>query len=99
MKKTLDNLMAERDTFDKESQVILDSIVFVKKELGAIESMKRSEGWKIMDKKIREELKNRIADMVKDDLKIQTLLALLKVADTKSMRKTLEAEIEGILPE
>ena len=95
----LDMLVDKQDEYDKESQDIIKSLQFARKELNIIESMKRSEGWKLIDKKIREELKERIEAMVKDDPKIQTLLALLKVADTKSMSKMLEDGIASIMPD
>ena len=98
-KKGLGKLIEDKDGFDKESQAIISSFVFRSEEIGMIGSMKSSEGWKILDKKIREELQSRIEELVKDDLKIQTLLALLKVADIKSMSRILEEEIERVIPE
>jgi hypothetical protein len=68
------------------------------REIGSIEEMKRTSGWKILNKKIREELVERISELVKDDLKVQTLLALLNVADTKKLSSMLDAAIEEILP-
>ena len=98
-KKTLENLIVDKDQFDKPSQDIINSFVFRREELGQLDSMKNTEGWKIMDKKIREELQTRILTLVKDDQIIKTLLALLKTVDTKSMRQQLQEEIKQILPE
>ena len=98
-KRDLDSLLSEKESYDKASQELLDSFKFRRGEIDLIGSMKRTEGWKVMDKKIREELQLRITELVKDDLKIQTLLALLKVADTKRMSAILADEINGILPE
>ena len=61
--------------------------------------MKQTEGWQLLEKKIREELQARIHKLVKDDVNIQTLLALLQVTDTKTRITTLEGEIEKMLPD
>jgi len=98
MTQPLDNLIAERDKYDKESQAVIDNLSFARSELADLTAMKQTEGWKLLDKKIREELQNRIKNLVKDDLQIQTLLALLQVADTKSIAKMLEEAVEGFLP-
>jgi len=95
----LDKLIEKATEYDKESQDFIASLRFVDKEIGEINAMKRMDGWKLLDKKIREELHNRIKEMVKDDPKITTLIALLTVADTKSMRSMLDEEIEKLLPE
>ena len=68
-------------------------------EIGAFETMKQTEGWQLLEKKIREELQARIHKLVKDDVNIQTLLALLQVTDTKTRITTLEGEIEKMLPD
>ena len=99
MKKSLDTLMAKKSEYDKESQSFIESLNFVDKEIGQINEMKSTGGWKILNKKIREELQQRINDLIKDDLKVQTLISLLKVADTKSVSKILNENIESILPE
>ncbi len=98
MANGLDKLIAEKETYNKESQSFIESLAFVDQEIGSINTMKQTEGWKILDRKIRDELQTRILLLVKDDLNIQTLLALLKVADTKSQSLTLEDEIAKILP-
>ena len=97
--KGLDKLISEKDTYDPESRAFIDSLVRSDKEIGEISNMKRTAGWKILSAKIKEELHNRINEMVKDDLKIQTLLALLQVADTKSLTKILDEEIDNIIPD
>jgi len=99
MDKDLEKLIAERDSYDEASKSFIDSFRFAKLEIGKIEEMKRTEGWKLIEKKIREELEARIMFLVKDDLNIQTLLALLKVTDTNSMSKSLQEEILKIMPE
>ena len=99
MKKDLNKLLIEKESYDKESQVFIDSLKFADQEISSINTMKASEGWKLIDKKIREELQQRILDLVKNDLKITTLLALLTVADTKSLEKALDEEISKLIPE
>jgi len=99
MKKGLDQLVEEQKEYDPQSQEIIKSLAFADKEISEIDAMKRTSGWKILDKRIRDELKERIETLVKDDLKIQTLLALLKVADTKTLNKILESEIAKFLPD
>ena len=99
MKKSLKTLVAEKATYDPESQAFIDSLKFAQSEIGSINSMKATEGWKLIEKKIREELEQRILFLVKDDLKITTLLALLQVADTKTLAKALQEEINKIIPE
>ena len=96
--KGLEKLIDEKDSFNPESRAFIDSLVSSEKQIGEINNMKRTAGWKILEGKIKEELHERINDMVKDDLKIQTLLALLKVADTKSLTKILDEEIDNIIP-
>lgn len=99
MKKDLEKLVSERSEYDAENQSFIDSLRFEDKEISQINDMKQSSGWKLLDKKIREELQARISELIKDDLKIQTLLALLNVADTKTRNRILEGEIEKLLPE
>lgn len=98
MKQGLEQLITEKDSYDKESQTFIDSLSFAKKEIGEISEMKRTEGWKVLDKTIRQRLQQRISELVKDDLNIQTLLTLLNLADTKTMAQTLEDEINRLLP-
>jgi len=99
MKKDIENLIARKDEYDKESQELLSNIVFERSEINEIDAMKRTQGWKILDKKIREELQERILLLVKDDQKVQTLISLLEVSATKKRTKVLENEIEKICPE
>lgn len=99
MAKELNKYLANEKEYSKELIDVVKSFSFAKKEIGEIGQMKQSSGWKILDKKIREELHTRIEELVKPDLKVMTLLALLKVADTKSLNKILDEEIERSLPE
>lgn len=95
----LDKLIGKKNEYNEESQSIIDSLASVRAEIGALETMKQTEGWKLLEKKIRDELQNRIHLLVKNDTNIQTLLALLQVTDTKTRITTLENEIEKMLPE
>lgn len=95
----LDKLISEKEEFDNESKNIIDSLVFAKNELGKINAMKQGEGWKILENKIREELLTRISFLTKDDAHVNILLALLNLADTKSISQSLEEEITKLLPE
>jgi hypothetical protein len=97
-KQNLQKLIADKESYDPESIAFLQSLASSEKQIGEINNMKRTAGWKILEEKIKEELHQRINDMVKDDLKVQTLLALLRVADTKSLTKILDEEIENIIP-
>jgi hypothetical protein len=97
--KNLETLDAQRNEYDPESQAFIDSLKFAQSEIGSINAMRATEGWKLIEKKIREELEQRIMFLVKDDLKITTLLALLTVADTKTLAKALQEEINKIIPE
>ena len=99
MKKDLDTLISQKDQFDEPSRAIIQSMRFRKAEIEDIASMKQSAGWKIINKKIREELQERFYALVKDDAKVMTLIALLKVADSKSASAILNQEIAEALPE
>ena len=95
----LDRLLGIRNEYDDESKTIIDSLASLRGEIGAFDSMKQTEGWQLLEKKIREELQARIHTLVKDDVNIQTLLAILQVTDTKTRMTTLENEISKMLPE
>lgn len=99
MSKNFEDVLANELEYDEESQQLLRSLKFAGQELVELKSMKRTEGWKILDKKIREELHARIAALVEKDPQVLVLLAFLKVADTKSLEKILDQEIEKILPD
>ena len=98
MSKKLEEIMANMKRYDEESQDFLKSISASESQINKLSAMRATEGWKILEQKIREELQERINDLVKYDLKIQTLLALLKVADTRSLTKILDEEIDNLIP-
>lgn len=98
-KKGLNDLLREKNSYDKDGQAFIVSLSKEKDYLDKLDSMKRTEGWKILDMKIKEELQDRIRVLVKDDVKIQTLLALITLTDTKKQSQVLEGEIERLFPE
>jgi len=53
MKKDLSTLESEMHTYDKESQNFIKSLTFVDKEISSLNSMKATDGWKILENKIR----------------------------------------------
>lgn len=99
MKDKLKVLNIEKPGYDKESQTLIESLNFIDSEINTINEMKSTAGWKLLSKKIRTELHSEIRVIIKDNTKIQTLLALLTVADTKSMSRELDKTIEEIMPD
>jgi len=95
----LAKMQAERHKYDRDSQAFIDSLVSLQEETSALEAMKRSAGWKALERKLREELHTRILEMVKDDPVIKTLIALLSVTNTKKAYRNLEAAIDEAVPE
>ena len=97
-KENLQSIVADKDAYDPESQLFIESLQFIDSEIAHLNSMKRTKGWEILETKIKQGLQERIFECVKNDAKIQTLLALFVSADTKTMNKALEEEIGKILP-
>ena len=97
MNDKIKNLIGQNNS--PELNDFLNDISKAQTNIQEISSMKATEGWRILDTKIREELHDRINELVKDDPKIMTLISLLKVADTKSMSQLLDKEIEESLPD
>ena len=97
--KNLETLSQDYEQYDDDSQRVVDSLRFIDKEISEIDSMKRTQGWKIIEKKTREELMARITKLTENDPEVKILLALLNVADTKTQRKLLEEETKKLLPE
>jgi len=97
--KDLETLSQDYDQYDDDSQRVVASLRFIDKEISEIDSMKRTKGWKIIEKKTREELMARIIKLTENDPEVKILIALLNVADTKTQRKLLEEETKKLLPE
>lgn len=99
LKKGFEDLLENREQYDQESQNMLSSLSVASEQLAELKSMKRTQGWKILDESIRKELHARIMEKIADDPKIMVLMDLLALADTKTQAKILENEIENLLPE
>jgi hypothetical protein len=95
----LEEIAEEINDYDDESKAMILSLQFVKKEIGQINEMKRTSGWSVFESKIREELRDRMNQLIKDDPKVSILLSLLTIADTTSQAKALDDEINKILPQ
>ena len=94
----IDKLVEDKDMFDDESKALIDSILNRKGNIEKIASMKATAGWKVLDENIRKSLHERIDELVKDDHTIQTLVSLLKLADTHTGQQLLDQEIDSYLP-
>lgn len=91
--------MSAKDEYQKDDQNILESFARSFENLRTIEEMKRTEGWQLMESKVREEIRNRITEKVKDDQYVQSLLNLLLLSDSKKQFAELENEVNRLLPE
>jgi hypothetical protein len=98
-KSKLDILEGEIGEYDEESQSIIRSLRFQDQELVSLKSLKNNEGWKIVESRVRDELQSRIIEIVEEDPKVVVLLSLLRMADTRTMQKTLEDELQKVLPD
>jgi hypothetical protein len=96
---TLEDLQKNSSEYNEESQQLIKSLSFAKLELVKINEMKRSEGWKMLEQKIREQLSERIFKLVENDVMVQALLVVLNSSASKRMNKILQQEIDKILPE
>lgn len=95
----IEDLEATTEEYNDQSKEIIKSLSFAKKELSEIDSMKRTEGWQILEKRIREDLHKRILKMVENDAEVVTLLALLHATNTKNLSQKLDEEITSLLPQ
>lgn len=64
-----------------------------------MEEMKKTEGWKTIQTKIKQELLSRITELVQGDAKVTTLLSILHTVETKSSTSLLEEQINQLFPE
>lgn len=99
MWKKLQELIARKWELAEPEKFALESMVTEAKTLEAFQGMKDTEGWKVLDTKIREELQNAILEKIKDDPKIITLLNILTTVETRKAGEVLEESIRSILPE
>lgn len=91
-------LFQRRYEYAPPDQQVIESLHKESLTLQSFESMKSTDGWKILDNKLREELRKAIFDKVKDDIKIKVLLDLLSTVETKDAMKLLADEIERVIP-
>ena len=95
----IEKVISIKHEFDPESQKIIDGMINLQGEHEIISSMKRTQGWKVIEAKIKSTLHDRILELVKDDPTIQVLLGVLTAADTKGAMRQLEAEVDELLPD
>lgn len=91
------------DYFNNNYTTPEDKVIFevYKKEAEMVEnfdSMKATDGWKVLEKNIREELRTRLREGVKDDAKAQALLDILVTVETTERSRLLEEEINQVIP-
>ncbi len=82
-----------------EDKVILNVISDQALQIENFESMKATDGWKVLNKSLRDDLKARLLEGVKEDARAQTLLDILATVETKERSVLLEEEINSILPQ
>ena len=82
----------------EEDIVVLNLFSEEARKLEDFDQMKATEGWKNLDKSIREELRTRLREGIKNDMKAQTLLDILETVETKRRGELLEEEINNTLP-
>lgn len=99
MFKRLQELWAKKMELEPEMQQELSSLVTESNAIQALNEMKATGGWKILETKIKEELQKRILEKIKDDEKIKTLLSVLSTVETKEQEKLLEEQINQIIPQ
>ena len=79
-------------------KVILDEFSDRATELEMFAQMKGTAGWKILDKKFREELRSRVLETISKDERAQAILDILNTVETKTKMKLLEEELNNTLP-
>jgi hypothetical protein len=98
----LSELFAKKNQYDEATQAIIEGWHKLALENEKLDLMKKTEGWQLLDNKIREELRIRIASLVnKEDSDsravIKTLLQILGVVDTRATNKILEEEVDKFI--
>ena len=96
--KKINDLYNNRFDYDEESQKMIESLQLEEKALQAISDMKGTAGWKILGDKFRHELIERINEKIKDDDRINFILAILATVETKNASKLLAEELDKIIP-
>jgi hypothetical protein len=100
----LAELFGKKNQYDEATQSIIESWHKVALENDKIDAMKQTEGWQIIEQKIREEIRMRIVALVaKEDpdsrAAINTLLQILGAVDTSKTNKILEEEVDKFISE
>ena len=95
----LSDLWAKKDELTPDAQQAVQTLLLASENLEKVETMKATDGWKLFEAKVKEELANHINLLIKDDPKIQTLIAVLNTVETKQTRATLEEQIKTMIPE
>jgi hypothetical protein len=91
-------LFQNRFSYADQDRDAIESLHMESATLESFNSMKNTEGWKILDEKIRNELRTEIFNIVKDNLKVKIYLDLLTTVETKESSRILEEEIDRIIP-
>lgn len=83
------------------SQQDVDVVKSFEHQINLIEQfddMKKTQGWQILNKQIRNDIKERLLKKAQEDERISALVDLLSVVETKDKAKLIEDEINNILP-
>lgn len=94
----LHELFGKRHELPDQDREVIESLHLETISLEALEEMKKTAGWKLLEGKLKQEVQKVILEKVKDDQKIQTLLQILGTVETKQSIKLLEEEITRIIP-
>lgn len=105
--KKFDEIIEHKNEFDEPSQKLIEEMSQRLSVLGDEEkdllSMKKTKGWKIMEAKMREELRLLIIEFMFDEqvldprvIKGRQILAILKGSDIEAQRKELENIIDNL---
>lgn len=102
----LQKIISEKEKYDEASQRIIESWKELDNELGVLEKLRDNDGWKLIADKIQKELKLVIGELLTGEFgqsdvpsiarkqgRASALIQILKVADVKKTRDTLDAEI------
>ena len=82
----------------EEDKAILNVFQEAASKIESFDSMKNTDGWKVLNQSLREELKVRLLAGIEKDERAQTILDILETVETTERSKLLEQEIEATLP-
>jgi hypothetical protein len=97
-RQNLDALADTIDEYDAESREYFQALKFSEIQIGKINTMKATPGWKVLEKKIREELIDRINILTKDDAEVKVLLRYLLWLIPKHKRKRYDKRSRRYCP-